>query len=193
MPVRQFRPLLIEPTKQERLSNLNIRLYFKCLNNSKQPNIERQNCMLYALEYSMVTTALLLLYEEEWLVGVLGQTVGHDRTRGTAANHHEIVLVPDLGDPAVRQPVMDVLDFRPEEEYGHAEEHYVADAGPVRHGDSGGQPGRERVGRHARRRRPVNGHCRRQTRRTSRVPRHRNRRHTPRTSSTLYFASLQVM
>jgi len=93
-------------------------------------------------------------------VGVLGQAIGHNGTSGTAADHHEVVLVPDLGDPAVRQPVIDVLDVGPEEQYGHADEHYVADAGPVRHGDSGGQPGRERVRRHARRRRPLNGHCR---------------------------------
>jgi len=67
--------------------------------------------------------------------------------------------------------VIDVLDVGPEEQYGHADEHYVADAGPVRHGDAGGQPGRERVMRHARRRRPMNGHCRWRTRRLARVPR----------------------
>jgi len=71
-------------------------------------------------------------------VGVLGQTVGHDGTRGTSSNHHKIVLVPDLGDLAVRHPVMYVLDIGPEEEYGHAEEHYEADAGHVRHCHSGG-------------------------------------------------------
>lgn len=102
-------------------------------------------------------------------VGVLGQTVGHDGAGGTAADHYEVVLVTDLGDLAVRQPVVGVLDVGPEEQYGHADEHYVADAGPVRHGYSGGKPGRERVRRHARWRRPVDGHCRRLTR--ARAPR----------------------
>lgn len=90
-------------------------------------------------------------------VGVLGQTVGHDRARRAAADHHEIVLVLDLGHlPVHPQPAVRVLDVRAEEQYGHADEQYVTDAGPVRHGDAGGQPGRERAGRHARpgRRRP---------------------------------------
>lgn len=81
-------------------------------------------------------------------IGVLGQTVGQNRTRWTAADHYKIVLVLDLGGPAVRQPVIEILDVGPEQQYGHAYQHYVTDAGPVRHGDAGGQPGRERVRRH---------------------------------------------
>jgi len=52
---------------------------------------------------------------------------------------------------------MYVHDIGPEEEYGHAEEHYEADAGHVRHSHSGGPHDRERVGSHGRRWRPVNG------------------------------------
>lgn len=41
-----------------------------------------------------------------------------------------------------------ILDIGPEEKYGHADEHDVADAGPVRGGDTGGQPRREVIRRH---------------------------------------------
>lgn len=99
-------------------------------------------------------------------IGIFGQTVCQNGTGRTAADHYEIVLVLDLGGPAVRHPVMDVLDVWPKQQYGYAYEYYVTDAGPVRHGDAGGQPGRERVRRHGvtlraatGSRRPAREHC----------------------------------